>query len=111
MKVIAPFPSLVLVWFIFCNIMYGAFCARTSILQRWSAPSDSYGIPCKILAKSRIYQDEVDDPNNNDEKATDDERNTSALQWLITNRMKLVLMNDLGYTESEIDEMEPQVGP
>ncbi len=76
-------------------------------MQRLSSPSGSYGIPYKVLAKSRIYQDEVDDP---DETSTDDDRNSSALQWLITNRMKLVLMKDLGYTESEIDQMEPQVG-
>jgi hypothetical protein len=44
-------------------------------------------------------------PPNEDETA----ENTANIQFMITNRMRYILENDLGYSPEEVDDMEPQI--
>lgn len=45
-------------------------------------------------------------PPNEDEDASPSSAN---IQFMITNRMRYILENDLGYLPEEVDEMEPQI--
>eukprot|EP01038_Epipyxis_sp_PR26KG_P005532 gene5532-7649_t len=54
------------------------------------------------------------DGNNNDihGKKSDNEAKTTSkkgIQYMITKKMRLTLIDDLGYLNNEIDEMEPQI--
>lgn len=47
----------------------------------------------------------------NSRGAADDENNSkNSVQFMITNKMRKILHNDLGYLQEEIDDMEPQIG-
>eukprot|EP01031_Cornospumella_fuschlensis_P038059 gene38059-46242_t len=43
------------------------------------------------------------------EKPQKDDSKAAKVQFMITNKMRHVLVDDLGYLPSEVDEMEPQI--
>jgi hypothetical protein len=49
-----------------------------------------------------------EDDGDDDEDSSKD-KSSAEIQFMITNKMRHTLVNDLGYLSEEVDEMEPQV--
>ena len=53
--------------------------------------------------------DEYDEPYIPPNEDDDSAPSSANIQFMITNRMRYILENDLGYLPEEVDEMEPQI--
>lgn len=60
----------------------------------------------KVLSNNRRSRmSYVDDGND----CIDDQQNSAKIQYMITNRMRRVLEDELGYLSEEVDSIEPQI--
>jgi hypothetical protein len=69
-----------------------------------ASSSDSEFLDDEDSGRDNNFDDEADDDEDNTK-----DKNTAEIQFMITNKMRNTLVNDLGYLPEEIDEMEPQV--
>lgn len=58
---------------------------------------------------SDVTFDQEEDEDDTASTTGPSSSSTAELQWMITTKMRKVLVNELGYLHSEVDEMEPQV--
>ena len=49
------------------------------------------------------------DDDDEDDNSSDEESSKAQLQWIITQKMRRVLVDELDYQDSEVDNMDPQV--
>jgi hypothetical protein len=78
-----------------------------TILAVWMTESTTTAIKLSAgPSASYAYSDKDDDSDSEEDDEEDRGRET---QFQITGRMKRTLMNELGYLELEVEEMEPQI--
>lgn len=79
--------------------------ARGTTAIRLLARISGNSLHRSLVGENTVVKDEEEEEfSNNNKKST-----SASVQWMITSRMRSILINDLGYLESEVDDMEPQV--
>lgn len=58
---------------------------------------------------SPIAQDHGDEYKEEETHKEGEGETSVGVQWIITNKMRNILVKDLGYLDSEVNDMEPQV--